>query len=276
VSSTVSCGDSLSFRAKFTSEEGPIFRGELTIGVGTKTLRIDPLDEAPDWAIDPDGEDTALRGKWDLGEPEFASVLGVITQPGEDHTPGESKLSFHTGANLGGGFSSNDLDGGFTTLESPAFALRETRDPMLVFWYWRRATDFSVDPKMMLGGDTALVVQATNDGGQRWVELGRFTKETEEWTRAELRIRDAVEPTNRVKFRFVIGDETLSGTVEAGIDDIEVIDFLDECELDLPNMMDAGVTMPPKPRDEGGCTAAGNASPLAIVLLGLLFLRRRR
>ncbi len=278
VSSTVACGGALGFSARFITEEGPIFQGHLTIGVGTKSLRLDPLDEAPDWKIDPDGEDTALRGKWDLGEPEFASVLGVVTQLGEDHSPGESKLSFQTGSALGGSFSANDLDGGFTTLESPAFALRETRDPKLVFWYWRRAMDFSVSPARALGGDTALVVQATNDGGEHWVELGRILDESEDWTRAEMRIRDAVEPTNRVKFRFVADDETASGTVEVGVDDVEIIDFLDECELDLPMETDAGVITKPPPvtREKGGCTASGDASPLVLLGLALLVLRRRR
>lgn len=279
VSSTIACGDTIAFSARFITEEGPIFRGLLTLGVGTKRLRIDPLDEAPDWTVDPDGDDTAFLGQWALGEPEFASALGVVTQPREDHTPGESKLSFHTGPSLMSSFSANDVDGGFTTLQSPPFALRDTRDPKLVFYYWRVAANFAVRPMEMLGGDTALVVQASDDGGASWTELGRFEEQTDEWTRAELRIRDAVDLTNRVMFRFVVADDTMNGTVEAGIDDVEVVDFLDECEIEMPMMMDAGVTRPPTGGDDregGGCTAAGSASPLALVLLGLFFLRRRR
>lgn len=278
VSSTVACGDTIAFRARFITEEGPIFTEQLTLGVGTKQLRIDPLDEAPDWTVDPDGADTAFLGQWALGEPEFASALGVVTQPREDHSPGESKLSFHTGPSLMGSFSANDVDGGFTTLQSPPFALRDTRDPKLVFWYWRLATNFAVRPMEPLGSETALVIQASDDGGSSWTELGRIEEETEEWTRAELSIRDAVELTNRVMFRFVVADESMSGTVEVGIDDVEIVDFLDECDIGEPMMMDAGVVTRPKTPDEreGGCTAAGSASPVALLLLGLFFLRRRR
>ncbi|MCA9554750.1 MAG: hypothetical protein KC933_32270, partial [Myxococcales bacterium] len=107
---------------------------------------------------------------------------------------------------------------------------------------------------------------------------------TTEWTLAALRIRDAVEPTNRMRFRFVIADETDMGTVEAGIDDIEILDFVEGCELPDP---DPDPDPDPTPNPDGdrsggcGCTAAeaGGAGSLAFMvgLLGLgAVLRRRR
>ena len=279
VSSTVACGGSIAFAARFVTEEGPVFRGRLTLGVGTKQLRLDPLDEAPNWTVDPDGEDTALRGMWDLGQPEFSSVFGVVTQPGSDHSPGESKLSFHTGSQRMGSFSANELHDGFTTLQSPPFALRGTRDPRLVFWYWRLARDFTDQEMPKLQGETVLRVLATNDGGENWVDLGELSNETKDWTRAEFHLRDVFEPTNRVMFRFVIGDE--SGVfVEAGIDDVEVVDVLDSCEVNKPTM-DAGVSDgPPVSNDEKdgcGCAVSSRTRPSfwGLILL-LIALRLRR
>jgi hypothetical protein len=275
VSSTVACGDAIAFALRYRTEEGPVFSGELTIGVGTKQLRIDPLDEAPDWVVDPEELDTAIRGKWELGEPELVAALGVVTQPPEDHSPGESKLAFLTGAAKGDAFSANDLDGGATTLESPAFALRGTRDPKVVFWYWRRAVDLSVDPEVEIGRDAAIVVQVTNDGGATWTELGRVVDQTKEWKREAFRIRDAVEPTHRTKFRFIVTDESRNGTVEAGIDDVEIVDFLDTCEIDVPGPAPDAGTGGEEPDERGGCSSAGGASPALLALLWIVSRKRR-
>ena len=67
ISDEVACGDSIAMRAKFTTQEGPIYFADFTLGVGTKSIRFDPLNEAPDWKINPDGDDTALTGIWSLG-----------------------------------------------------------------------------------------------------------------------------------------------------------------------------------------------------------------
>ncbi len=280
VGNDVACGDSIAMRAKFTTQEGPIFFADFTLGVGTKSIRFDPLNEAPDWTINPDGDDTAVTGAWSLGAPEFTSVLGVVTQPGADHTPGEAKLSFHTGHEKMETFSSNDVDLGKTTLESPVFSISELRDPSLVFYYWHLATDFSQQGGPMPVPGAELVVQVSNDAGANWFELGRIEEQTEEWTRAKFRIRDQVNLSDRVQFRFIIADDTMTGTVEAGIDDLEVIDFLDECEIPGEMMMGPPPPPPPPPTEDdgGGCTATteqrGASGLLAgwalIVLLGLL------
>ncbi len=281
------CGTSIRLQVRTTSQEGPSFVSPLETTIGNRTLKLDRLDEAPDWTVDPDGTDTAEAGRWALGEPEFVSVLGVITQPATDHSAGDGKLSFHTGPAKGSFFADGDVDGGTTTLESPVFSIGGARYPSLVYYAWRVAQDFSMrgGPVPVAGAD--LVVQASNDGGVTWVEIDRITEDTEAWTRRVIPLPKLLAPSNRMRFRFSISDPSMSGIVEAGIDDLEIIDILDGCPVpDAP-----GDPMPmPTPGggtrkdDEGGCAAsagpADRSSALAAVLLiglGLaLRVRRRR
>ena len=281
-SSTIGCDVGLRMAAQFTTVEGPVFREVFEVGVGSKRLRYDPLNEAPDWTVNPDSDDTATSGIWALGEPEEGGAAGVLTQPGQDHTPGDAKLAFFTGPDLMSFFSSNDVDNGRTTLESPIFALTAAEDPSLEFYAWRVAMDFtqSTGPEELEGAP--LIVQVSNDGGDTYEELGRFTENTEEWTRVSFNIRDVKELTDRMRFRFVIEDVTASGTVEAGIDDLAVVDFLELCGGRVEPTPDGGVRVV-EPPDDGGCgcsETAGTSSTAALSALALLallgFARRRR
>ncbi len=274
VSSTVACGTGIEVQARFLTQEGPTFSDTFTLNVGTQTLAFDPLNEAPDWKVNPDGTDSVAGGAWELGEPTQVTALGVDLQPGADRTAGEGRLAFHTGLGTEGGFFRNDLDGR-TTLQSPVFALGATRDPLLVFYAWRVARDLSVPALPELDG-TDLEVLVSNDGGANWNTLGVVADQTTEWTRYVFRIKDGAVPTDRTLFRFVIEDPTNSGTVEAGLDDLEIVDYLAECPL--PGAPDAGVAPPAQmPTDEGcGCTTHGSGGVATFFIVALWALRRRR
>lgn len=266
VSSTVGCGDRLLFDVLFNTAEGPVFSDRFEVAVGSREVAFDPLNEDVDWTVNPDEDDTAFEGQWALGVPEaVVDRRGDLTQPEADRSTGEGELAFMTGpqASEDGSilFTSNDLDGGRTTLESPIFAIGETLDPSLVFFVWRVARNYVVaDPVDLTDSD--LVVQVSNDGGERYVELGRFSENTKDWTRLSFRIRDALEPTNRMRFRFVAEEEEPAMPadllVEMGIDDLQIIDSLPECAMGPSPSTDAGVTdassgPAPADGDDGGC-----------------------
>lgn len=278
ISSTIACAETVELRAVFQTAEGPQYTDTFSIDVGTVILKSDPLNEAPDWTVDPDDTDTALVGGWELGEPGLVTVLGSVAQPGEDHTPGDGKLSFHTGVEGTSFFADNDLDGGRTTLESPVFALGDAVDPIFTFWGWRAVGDFTAPGGPGPVPGSQLQVLVSNDGGENYVELGSIDENTEVWTRFAYRLRDAVEPSNRMRFRFVISDESTTGNVEAGIDDIAILDFVEGCDIDIIDP-EPEPTPTPTPEDEG-CSAAGSTTQGALfaVALGLLVggLRRRR
>lgn len=283
ISSTVACADSVTVRAVFQTAEGPVYTDTFDVNVGTVVLKSDPLNEAPDWTVDPDGTDTALIGAWELGEPGVVTVLGIVTQPGEDHTPGDGKLSFHTGVEGTSFFAENDLDGGKTTLESPIFAIGEAVDPIFTFWGWYNVGDFTAPngPGPVPGSEMQVLV--SNDGGANYTELAVIDDNVTQWTRYAYRIRDAVEPTDRMRFRFVIADESSTGNVEAGIDDLAIIDFVEGCDIEITDP-DPDPDPDPNPvdRDEGGCTstrtrpASGAALGVFATLLLFGLVRRRR
>jgi uncharacterized protein (TIGR03382 family) len=284
----VECNSVVRLNVLTTTKEGPQFSHKIEMPVGTRIERYDALEEAPDWRVNPDGTDTASTGAWALGQTEFVSLLGEVLQPAEDHTPGAGKLSFGTAPSKRGGPAFGEVDRGKTTLESPVFALRGMTDPTLVFYYWHIAKDFTKVPPAVLEG-AELVVRGTDDGGETWVEMTRLSTTTEDWTRAQLRIKDQLELTNKVRFRFEIEEDPPPGIdplVEAGIDDLSIVDYLDGCTIPMP-MADGGVmervdggAMLPARREEKegcGCTASRDSSPLAyFALLTLLPLLRRR
>jgi len=229
-SSELSCGTTVSLEVVMTSQEGPQFADKIEFVIGYRQLKYDPLHEAPNWTVDPEQNDTASAGIWGLDKPDFISILGVVTQPENDNSPGDGKLSFHTGPYKGANFSSEDVDGGKTTLESPVFAIGDAVFPSLVYYAWHVAKDFS-----KAGGpidvDADLIVSASSDGGETWIEIDRVSDTTKDWTRREVVLKEFVEPSNRMRFKFEIEDLSDSATVEAGIDDIEIVDILASCPV---------------------------------------------
>ena len=196
-----------------------------------------------------------MSGHWELGEPECGYVLEVVTQPETDRTMGDGKLSFHTGSKIGPNFDSFDVDGGRTTLESPVFSFGDARYPALVFYAWHVGVDFSRQGGPQAIGE-GLVVQASNDGGKTWTEIDRVTENTEDWQRRTIPIREHLEPTQRMRFRFSIEDRTAVGVVEAGIDDLEIVDLMDHCEIPPPAAPVGGSQGPSgaiKPASDSGC-----------------------
>lgn len=283
--STRACGTSVPLTITLQTREGPVFTGDAQIPIGTASLRFDPIEEPTGWRVDPEGTDSASAGMWAFGDPEMASGPGVVTQPENDHTPGEDRFAFFTGPSLEGFFGSNDLDDGKTTLESPVFAVASALDPSLVVWVWRTSYDTLTDPPTALSS-SPLVISVSNDGGASYTELHRVTSQTQDWLRLSLRLKDVIEVTDRMRFRFEIS-ETTNANTEAGIDDLEIVDFLPVCAGADPEP-DPDPTPDPTPvdptpddEDEGGCRcvapALGARSLWMLGLAaGLLRLGRRR
>lgn len=278
------CGEPVRLRVLLELAEGPTGGQVITIPIGTEQVRLDPLDEAVDWVVNPDGTDTAASGVWALGVPEaIQAPAGILTQPGQDHSIGDSELAFMTQPRNDGLFTRSSLRGGRSTLQSPVFALGDTRDPLVRVWLWRKVYDFSEREPVPL--DIPLVVEASNDGGETWTVVREFREQTDDWTLVDIRLRSEefdIRPTNRMIFRFWITTETSQATtptVEAGVDDLEIIDFLEGCPNFIPpeDPIDPG-TGGGGDEENGGCAAVDPDAPAfgVLVLFGLWTLRRRR
>lgn len=276
------CAKTLQFHVHVTNSQNRKVTDPIDVTLGTEQLKFDWLHSDNDWTVNPEGDDSASAGTWKLGEPECSLVLDIVTQPERDHTPGEGELSFHTGPKKGQSFTADDVDGGRTTLESPVFAIGDATYPSLIYYAWHVAVDLtSMDgPKPM---NEALVVSASNDGGRTWIEIDRVEENTKEWERREVPLLQYLDVTNRMMFRFEINDDSTVGTVEAGIDDIEILDLRSHCsvpEIIRPEDASNGASKPNGDNSGASCAASSNGSnslwPIVVGLLGGILIRRRR
>jgi choice-of-anchor B domain-containing protein len=175
----------------------------------------DNADSDLGWSLlDPD--DTAITGQWIRAVPVPSG--GGDVQPGVDATPDASGgLCFVTGNASGPGaaLGEADVDGGKTTLTSPAWDLSGLDDPQVAYsrWYVNQA---GANP-----GTDVFTVQISDDDGGSWVTLETLSADATPWTRRVFRVLDYVTPSAQVRVRFVADDSDPGSLVEAVIDDIE-------------------------------------------------------
>ena len=170
-----------------------------------------------------------------------------VTGPGTDHVP--NLLDDDAGA---GGELSGD-----TSLWSPTFDLKGTRDPEFRFAYW-----FDGE-----AGDS-LKVQLSSDGEQTFFTGKEVTESFHGWIIGRVSVRDVFDSVpEQVSLRFLFQG---SGHAEGGIDEVRLLDFDGQCLSSARGGF-------------CGCSASsdghfGDATPVAPVglLLGLVGLRRVR
>jgi len=186
--------------------------------------------------------DTATAGIWTRVDP-----VGTSAQPESDHSdPGTICWVTGQGA-VGGTDGAADVDGGFTTLLSPAFNLTGLEEPQIEYWYWYSNN---------LGGAPnadSMPIQISNDNGVTWTTLADVSVSNNAWSRHQWRVRDFVTPTASVRVRFVARDLGTGSLVEAAVDDFRITNI--DC---TPNTV---------PGDLNG-DGAVNGSDLAILLNG--------
>ncbi len=165
-----------------------------------------------------------------------------VTGPGTDHVPNLIDDDAGEGGELGGD----------TSLWSPPFNLKGTRDPEIRFAYWFDG----VDP------DDKLTVQLSGDGEKTFVAATTITKSIHAWTVSRVSMRDVFdgEVPDTVTARFLFEG---NGQLKGGIDDVRLLDYDGECLSAARGC---------------GCSADGEGSPSAplAVAIGLLALVKRR
>jgi hypothetical protein len=184
-----------------------------------KTLRrvfSDAFESPGDWSAGAPGDD-ATAGAWEWGEPAQAfGSSGFLAQPGSDHTP-EGAYCFATGLAASQGGGDNDVDGGQTTLESPRLDLDGLQDARLRGWFW-----FSNQTGAYPWEDRFAILASADDGAH-WVTLFDEWLGADTWRRFDLALEDALPLTAEMRIRFVAADTLHESTVEALIDDVEIL-----------------------------------------------------
>jgi hypothetical protein len=182
-----------------------------TGGPAPVTLFTDDFEAARGWTANLQGTDTATTGRFERGDPGATSSSGA-KQLG---TTTSGTFDLVTGATAGAAAGDNDIDGGVTSITSPAIALTGGTSYTLAFnsylAHGSNATSADFLRVRVLSGSTSTTVyQATGAAtnvngawGARSVSLNAFAGQT---------VRLVVEAA----------DASTASLVEAAVDDVRV------------------------------------------------------
>lgn len=186
-----------------------------------------------DWEIDPNGTDNNTTGTWTVDSPIETIDGTYIVQTGDDFTVGFSNLCAFTGnASPGDGLGTNDVDGGKTTLRSPAFDLTDMEDPVFTYYRWyANDSPTSANP----GNDVWRAFISNNETD--WVLIEETYTSDNSWRKNAVRVNDYVSPSATVYLLFVAQDSIIPSAdleggslVEAAIDDLQLWEMGEEEE----------------------------------------------
>lgn len=217
------CGERVEFYFAAATQGGASATFPLTGAAGplsatarmVSVLVVDEMETDAGWTVGAPG-DGATSGIWGRMDPQPTAA-----QPGDDHTPAPGVMCWITDGRAGSGVGSYDIDGGATTLTSPRLDARapagqEGMEAYLSYWRWY-SNDMGAAP-----GEDSMPVLISGDDGASWVQLELVTENANAWVERTFRIADFVEPTDRVRVRFVARDLGAGSVVEAGVDDLRV------------------------------------------------------
>lgn len=175
----------------------------------------DDLETNQGWTIGWTG-DTATQGIWERANPtgKWNDTYGY-TQPEDDHSA-TGTLCFVTDAR-GGAWSSYDVDGGVTSVVSPAFDWSDRSGVAAISFH---AFYFDYTPT-----DDTLRCAISNDDGATWTDIRTVNgTELNAWNAHKVYVENERIPfTGQMRFRFQMEDiNTFTTCAEAAIDDIVI------------------------------------------------------
>jgi hypothetical protein len=177
--------------------------------------------------------DTATTGVWVRVDPVGTAAGTIIGQPEDDHTPAPGTQCWITGQGaVGGAIGANDIDGGVTTLLSPAYNCTGYTESYVSYWRW-----YSNNSGSAPNADN-MPVEISADNGVTWVQLENVTENANVWVQKTFRIRDFVTPSAQVRVRFRAQDTGTGSVVEAGLDDFRVYGV--RCDPGVPDLTGDG------------------------------------
>ena len=182
---------------------------------GLAATRCGPINEDFEidrgWRVDPDGTDSATSGGWERGAPS-----GTQDGAGVKQRSGVSSgmADLVTGAAAGGSADANDVDGGTTSVQSPAFKLGGGQ--------WTLSFQYTFAHDAASGPEDYLRVSVVSGGTATpvWTVSGAAVNGDAAWTNQTV----ALDTWKNKSVRLLV--ETRDGgtdnIVEAAIDDLRV------------------------------------------------------
>jgi hypothetical protein len=174
------------------------------------TVFFDNFETALGWTTNPGGTDTATTGQWERGDPEDTADTGA-KQLG---TTVSGVNDLVTARLAGASAGANDIDGGTTSIQSPAIALPSTGTLTLSFSYYlahgSNATSADFFRVQVVGATTTTVLNVP----------GAAVNRNGAWTSFSANI--SAHAGQSVRILVDAADAATASLVEAGVDDVRI------------------------------------------------------
>jgi hypothetical protein len=170
----------------------------------------DDLELGHGWKTNAQGTDTASDGAWQRGNPQGTSSNG----PKQLGTTVSASRALVTGLRAGSRAGANDVDGGLTSVTSPAIVLPTTPGRLTFRYYLAHSAGSS-------SADAFRAVVMADDGDHVvFTERGAARDDDAAWARASIDISAFGGQTIRLRFEAV--DAGRGNILEAAVDDVRV------------------------------------------------------
>jgi extracellular elastinolytic metalloproteinase len=180
-------------------------------GGGATTIFFDNFETNQGWTTNPNGTDTATTGQWAVANPQTTTSNG--TKQVGTTVSGVNDLV--TGPLAGASAGVNDIDGGVTSVQSPAIALQGGTNFTLTFsFYLAHGTNSSTADFFrvrIVSGTTVTTV---------FQELGGTENDNGAFTTATVNLSQFAGQTIRILIEAA--DASTPSLVEAGVDDVRI------------------------------------------------------
>jgi hypothetical protein len=171
----------------------------------------DDFEVSRGWTVNPGATDTATAGRWERGDPQATSSAGT-KQLG---TTASGVNALVPGRLAGGSAGDYDVDGGRTSIQSPAIELPSSGTLTLSFRYYlaHGTNSSSADYlRVAVAGTTRTTVLE---------ELGAANDDDAAWATATVDVTAFAGQTIRIVIEAA--DASTASLVEAGIDDVRIV-----------------------------------------------------
>jgi len=162
------------------------------------------------WKTNAQGTDTATDGAWQRGNPGATSLHG----PKQLGTAASASRALVTGLKAGSSAGANDVDGGRTSVTSPAITLPATPGRLTFRYYLAHSSGAS-------SADAFRAIVMADDGDHLvFTEKGAANDDDAAWASASIDIAAFGGQTIRLRFEAVDGGR--ANLLEAAVDDVRV------------------------------------------------------
>jgi glucose/arabinose dehydrogenase len=190
---------------------GELFRVRST---SSSVVYHDDFESAAGWTLT-GGANTAARGLWQRGDPQPTSVAGQPLQVGNCQ---DSVNCLVTGLAAGSANGSNDVDGGQTSIQSPAIALPAGRAITLSF-----ALYFGHNDAASSSDYVRVRVVGENGGVQTvWARGGTARNVAGIWSTRIVSLDAWAGQTIQLRIDAIDADDGGGSLIEAGVDNVAI------------------------------------------------------